>query len=45
MLEPAIALVETNSIAAGILSGDTMVKKAIVQLLEAPTCTARSFRH
>ena len=35
MLEPAIALVETNSIAAGILSGDTMVKKAVVQLLEA----------
>jgi microcompartment protein CcmL/EutN len=33
--EPAIALVETNSIAGGILAGDTMVKKAEVQLLEA----------
>jgi microcompartment protein CcmL/EutN len=37
MSEPAIALVETNSIAAGILSGDAMVKKAQVQLLEART--------
>jgi microcompartment protein CcmL/EutN len=35
MIEPAIALVETNSIAAGILVGDAMVKKAVVQLLEA----------
>jgi microcompartment protein CcmL/EutN len=35
MIEPAIALVETNSIAAGILTGDAMVKKAVVQLLEA----------
>ena len=35
MMEPSIALVETNSIAAGILAGDTMVKKAVVQLLEA----------
>jgi microcompartment protein CcmL/EutN len=35
MMEPAIALVETNSIAAGILVGDAMVKKAVVQLLEA----------
>ncbi len=35
MIEPALALVETNSIAAGILAGDTMVKKATVQLLEA----------
>jgi microcompartment protein CcmL/EutN len=35
MIEPAIALVETNSIAAGILAGDAMVKKAVVQLLEA----------
>lgn len=34
-MEPAIALVETNSIAAGILTGDAMVKKAVVQLLEA----------
>lgn len=33
--EPAISLVETNSIAAGILAGDAMVKKAEVQLLEA----------
>jgi len=35
MMEPAIALVETNSIAAGILVGDAMVKKAVVNLLEA----------
>jgi len=35
MIEPAIALVETNSIAMGILAGDTMVKKAEVQILEA----------
>lgn len=35
MIEPALALIETNSIAAGILAGDTMVKKAVVQLLEA----------
>lgn len=35
MKEPAIALVETNSIAVGILAGDAMVKKAVVQLLEA----------
>ena len=35
MIEPAIALVETNSIAAGIFAGDAMVKKAVVQLLEA----------
>ena len=35
MMEPALALIETNSIAAGILAGDTMVKKAVVQLLEA----------
>jgi microcompartment protein CcmL/EutN len=35
MTEPAIALVETNSIATGILVGDAMVKKALVQLLEA----------
>jgi microcompartment protein CcmL/EutN len=33
--EPAIAFVETNSIAGGILAGDTMVKRAEVQLLEA----------
>jgi microcompartment protein CcmL/EutN len=35
MIEPAIALVETNSIATGIQSGDAMVKKAQVQILEA----------
>jgi bacterial microcompartment shell protein len=35
MLEPALALIETNSIVAGILAGDAMVKKAVVQLLEA----------
>ncbi len=35
MTEPAIALIETNSIAAGILVGDAMVKKAEVELLEA----------
>ena len=37
MIEPALALVETNSIAVGILAGDAMVKKAVVQLLEART--------
>ena len=42
MIEPAIALVETNSIAAGILAGDAMVKKAVVQLLEArPICPGK----
>jgi microcompartment protein CcmL/EutN len=35
--EPAIALIELNSIAAGILAGDAMVKKAPVTLLEART--------
>lgn len=35
VIEPAIALVETNSVAAGILAGDAMVKKAAVQILEA----------
>jgi len=35
VIEPALALVETNSIAVGILAGDAMVKKAVVQLLEA----------
>jgi microcompartment protein CcmL/EutN len=34
-MEPAIALVETNRIAAGILAGDAMVKKAVVELMEA----------
>jgi len=42
MIEPAIALVETNSIAVGILAGDAMVKKAVVQLLEArPICPGK----
>ncbi len=42
MIEPAIALVETNSVAAGILVGDAMVKKAVVQLLEArPICPGK----
>jgi len=36
-MEPAIALVELNSIAAGIHAGDAMVKKALVDLLEART--------
>ncbi len=35
--EPAIALVEFNSIAAGILAGDAMAKKAPITLLEART--------
>ncbi|MGQ9585750.1 MAG: BMC domain-containing protein [Anaerolineae bacterium] len=34
-MKPAIALVETNSIAQGVLVGDAMVKKANVQLYEA----------
>jgi microcompartment protein CcmL/EutN len=42
MMEPAIALIETNSVAAGILAGDAMVKKAVVQLLEArPVCPGK----
>jgi microcompartment protein CcmL/EutN len=42
MTEPAIALVETNSIAAGIMAGDAMVKKAVVELLEArPICPGK----
>ena len=42
MIDPAIALVETNSIAVGILAGDAMVKKAVVQLLEArPICPGK----
>ncbi|MFC2030713.1 BMC domain-containing protein [Chloroflexota bacterium] len=42
MIEPAIALVETNSVATGILAGDTMVKKAVVDLLEArPVCPGK----
>ncbi len=35
MPEPAIALIECNSIAAGIEVGDAMMKKAPVELLEA----------
>ena len=34
-MQPAIALLEFNSIAAGIYAGDAMVKKATVDLLEA----------
>jgi microcompartment protein CcmL/EutN len=40
--EPAIALVETNSVASGILVGDAMMKKAVVELLEArPVCPGK----
>ena len=35
--EPAIGLLEFNSIAAGILAGDAMAKKASISLLEART--------
>lgn len=41
--EPAIALVEFNSIAAGILAGDAMVKKAPVSLLDARTICPGKF--
>lgn len=34
-MDPAIGLIETNSIAAGIQVGDAMVKRAAVHLLEA----------
>ena len=34
-MEPAIGLIETNSIAVGIQVGDAMVKRAPVRLLEA----------
>lgn len=34
-MEPAIGLIETNSIAVGIQVGDAMVKRAPVELLEA----------
>ena len=34
-MDPAIGLIETNSIAVGIRVGDAMVKRAPVQLLEA----------
>ncbi len=41
-MEPAIALVEFNSVAAGIEAGDAMVKKAPVELLEArPVCPGK----
>ncbi|HUT15098.1 MAG TPA: BMC domain-containing protein [Anaerolineae bacterium] len=36
-MQPAIGLVETNSIAVGIKVGDAMVKRAPVNLLEART--------
>jgi microcompartment protein CcmL/EutN len=36
-MEPAIGLIETNSIAVGIRVGDAMVKRAPVNLLEART--------
>jgi microcompartment protein CcmL/EutN len=36
-MQPAIGLVETNSIAIGIQVGDAMVKRAPVNLLEART--------
>ncbi|MBM4430546.1 MAG: BMC domain-containing protein, partial [Chloroflexi bacterium] len=36
-MEPAIGLIETNSIAIGIKVGDAMVKRAPVNLLEART--------
>jgi microcompartment protein CcmL/EutN len=36
-MEPAIGLIETNSIAIGIRVGDAMVKRAPVNLLEART--------
>jgi microcompartment protein CcmL/EutN len=42
MMEQAIALVETDSIAAGIEAGDAMVKRAAVDLLEArPICPGK----
>ena len=34
-MEPAIGLIETNSVAAGIQAGDAMVKRAPIRLLEA----------
>jgi len=36
-MQPAIGLVETNSIAIGIRVGDAMVKRAPVNLLESRT--------
>lgn len=41
-MQPAIAMIETNSVAAGILVGDTMMKKATITLLEArPVCPGK----
>jgi len=41
-MEPAIGMIETNSVAAGILAGDAMMKKAEVTLLEArPVCPGK----
>ena len=41
-MDPAIGMIETNSVAAGILVGDTMMKKADVTLLEArPVCPGK----
>lgn len=41
-MQPAIGLVETNSVASGILVGDAMMKKADVRLLEArPVCPGK----
>ncbi|MFQ6014232.1 MAG: BMC domain-containing protein [Anaerolineae bacterium] len=37
MMQPAIGLLEFNSVAAGIEAGDAMAKRAIVNLLEART--------
>jgi microcompartment protein CcmL/EutN len=36
-MQPAIGLIETNSIAIGIKAGDAMVKRAPINLLEART--------
>ncbi len=41
-MDPAIGMVETNSVAAGIEVADAMVKRAPVQLLEArPVCPGK----
>lgn len=41
-MEPAIGLLEFNSVAAGIQAGDAMVKKALVELLDArPVCPGK----
>lgn len=42
MMEQAIALIETDSIAAGIVAGDAMAKRATVELLDArPVCPGK----